>query len=54
LQGKRYNPVLLQQWLTANRAYWQDGSRASNPTTFVADPESPRVLDVRLEFPDDP
>jgi len=51
LQGKRYNPAILQQWLAANRSNWEDGSHTSDPITFRTDGES-KVVNIKLSFPE--
>jgi hypothetical protein len=52
LEGKRYNPVVMREWLVANQSNWQDGSRVADPTTFMSDPET-GVVNVKLSFPED-
>ena len=53
LEGKRYSPDLLQQWLMTNRAYWQKSLGGSDPTNSLPNPDS-HVVNVRLSFPGDP
>ena len=60
LVGKRYNPVVLRQWLAANQSNWHSGAGipktisiggfAVEPLTPVPDGES-RVVNVKLSFP---
>jgi len=53
LEGKQYNPLLLQQWLEANRANWQNGSGVADPSCSYPDGES-RMVIVKLSFPEVP
>jgi outer membrane protein insertion porin family len=51
LQGKRYNPLLLNRWLAANTSNWPggpvDADRIVDP---IRDPES-RVVNIKLKLP---
>lgn len=61
LQGKQYNPTVLQQWLVANKSDWQAADTHTSPSisatryadliTNMPDPES-RVVNVKLSFPE--
>jgi outer membrane protein assembly factor BamA len=53
LEGKQYNPLVLHEWLEANRANWQNGSNVADPTFSYPNGES-RLVFVKLSFPDDP
>ena len=53
LEGKQYNPLLLQQWLEASRANWQNGSGVADPSCSYPDGES-RMVIVKLSFPEVP
>jgi outer membrane protein insertion porin family len=47
LQGKRYNPLLLKQWLTANASAWP-GAAAS---TWDLMQQEPNVVNIKLQLP---
>ncbi|HEX4577608.1 MAG TPA: POTRA domain-containing protein [Edaphobacter sp.] len=48
LQGKRYNPLLLKQWLTANASAWP-GAAASNWDLMQQFPYG--TVDIKLQLP---
>jgi outer membrane protein assembly factor BamA len=48
LQGKRYNPLLLKQWLTANASAWP-GAAASNWDLMQQFPSG--TVDIKLQLP---
>jgi len=49
MEGKRYNPQLLQQWLRANTADWPKDAAAQIRTENVSDPD-PHLIDVLVHF----
>jgi outer membrane translocation and assembly module TamA len=60
IHGKQYNPIVLQQWLMANRSDWRPAKHTSrpipaglcaDPITQVPDGEL-RVVNVKLSFPE--
>ncbi|HLY42393.1 MAG TPA: POTRA domain-containing protein [Terracidiphilus sp.] len=49
MEGKRYNPQQLQQWLSANTADWPKDAVAQVRTENVSDPD-PHLIDVLVHF----
>ncbi len=50
LEGKLYDPQLLQQWLAANTSSWPKDAAAELDTEFKANREDPFVYNVLLHF----
>lgn len=49
MEGKRYNPQQLHQWLSANTADWPKDAVAQVRTENIADPD-PHLVDVLVHF----
>jgi outer membrane translocation and assembly module TamA len=47
LQGKRYNPLLLKQWLVANASAWPGAATS----TWDLMQQEPNVVNIKLQLP---